>query len=257
MAPRADGRPVAALEVRGLNAGYGRVHVVHDVDLLVPAGSVVALLGANGAGKSTLLRTCAGLLAPWSGRVVVGGRPIRGLRPWKVRRLGVCYVAEGGGIFHDLTVRENLRLGAAEGLDDGSCERIWELFPVLADRQGQRAGSLSGGEKRMLALGRAVLARPRLLLLDEPSLGLAPVVVDLVFVALRRLRDEGLAMVVVEQYVHRALELADFAWVLAKGRVAHAGEAAALGGSPEMLSAYLGAAVGGGWHQVAPEGRTG
>lgn len=240
-------RPAAAslvLEARGIRAGYGQILALDDVYFGVPRGSVVTLLGSNGAGKSTLLRVLAGGLLPWRGQVFFDGEPVTGRRPWDLARLGICTVPEGSGLFHDLTVRENLVLGQRLGTKEpAAIEEAFDLFPVLGRRQRQRAGSLSGGEKRMLALSRAVLTRPRLLLVDEPSLGLAPKVVDEVFDVLRHLNTEaGLSIVLVEQYVSRALDIAHWAWVLTKGRVSYSGEAEGLRDPGVLDRAYLGAA---------------
>lgn len=234
--------PSLVLEARDIRAGYGSVLVLDDVTFGVPRGSTVAVLGANGAGKSSLLAVLSGQLRPWRGRVTFQGRSAIGRRPWDLAREGLCCIPEGGGLFHDLTVRDNLLLAGAGRQGFASVDEVFDLFPVLAERRGQRAGTLSGGEKRMLALSRAVLARPAVLLVDEPSLGLAPIVVEEVFAVLRRLRDETHASVVlVEQYVDRALGLADWAWVLTKGRVTYSGQAAGLAGSATLHAAYLGA----------------
>lgn len=233
------------LEGRGIHAGYGALPALFGVNFGLPAGSVVALLGPNGAGKSTLLRVLAGSLRPWEGSIRMGDAPIAGLAPWDVVRLGICYIPEGGGVFHELSVRDNLALSSRTmGLDRdarAAFDEVFELFPVLRSRQAQHAGSLSGGEKRMLALSRALLTRPRVLLVDEPSLGLAPIVTDEIFQVLERLnRELGMAIVIVEQYVERALAIADYAWVLAKGAVVYSGEAGALKSSGVLSHAYLG-----------------
>lgn len=232
---------VLAIEVRGVRAGYGRVLALDDVTFGLPTGSVVAVLGANGAGKSTLLSVLAGLVKPWDGEVRIAGERIGELRPWDIARLGVCSVPEGGGIFQELSVRDNLLLAATAASSNAESDEVFDLFPILAKRRSQRAGSLSGGEKRMLALSRAVLARPSVLLVDEPSLGLAPIVVDEVFAVLHRLNTErAMSIVVVEQYVDRALELASWAFVLTKGRVTYAGAVHELIGSGALEAAYLG-----------------
>jgi branched-chain amino acid transport system ATP-binding protein len=231
-----------AVEARDIRASYGRVLALDNVTFGLPVGSVVAVLGANGAGKSSLLSVLAGQLQPMNGIVKVHGQRIAGLRPWDVARRGVCCVPEGGGIFQELTVRDNLLLAATAARGRSPVDAAFDLFPVLAQRQGQRAGSMSGGEKRMLALSRAVLAEPSVLLVDEPSLGLAPIVVNEVFRALHRLNAErGMSIVVVEQYVERALDLASWAFVLTKGRVTYAGTVDELRGSGALEAAYLGA----------------
>lgn len=233
-----------ALEARRIRAGYGSVLALDDVTFGLPQGGVVAVLGANGAGKSTLLSVLSGQIQPWDGEVRVDGAPIRGLRSWDVAHRGVCCVPEGGGIFQELTVRENLSLAGTAGRHRPDLGEVLELFPILGKRQHQRAGSLSGGEKRMLALGRAVLARPSVLLVDEPSLGLAPIVVDEVFGVLGRLNSErGMSIVVVEQYVDRALAMASWAFVLTKGRVTYAGSVEELASSGAVEAAYLGASI--------------
>ena len=217
------------LVVEGLRAGYGADgDVLHGVDLAVPEGAVLALLGPNGAGKSTLLRTIAGFLVPRAGAVRLRGHPVDGHDPATIARCGMYLVPERRAVFPNLTVADNLRLSTA------APERQWtddlqaalELFPRLVERRGQVAGTLSGGEQQMLALARAFAARPVLLLLDEPSLGLAPTVVDAVFAAIRRFMAEEIAVILVEQYVERALEVADAVVVLGHGEVTWAGPAA-------------------------------
>lgn len=235
-----------ALEARGVRAGYGHVLALDDVHFGLPAGGVVAVLGANGAGKSTLLSVLSGQIQPWGGSIRVGDRPIRGLQPWDVARLGVCAVPEGGGIFQELSVRDNLRLATTASDDPADLDEAIGLFPVLGRRLGQTAGSLSGGEKRMLALSRAVLARPSLLLVDEPSLGLAPIIVDEVFDVIGRLnRERGMSVVVVEQYVAKAVGIASWAYVLTKGRVTFGGTVEDLEGSGVLEHAYLGTPANG------------
>lgn len=227
----------ALLEVRGLEAGYGPLRVLHGVSLAVPEGGAVAVLGPNGAGKSTLLRTVAGLLRPASGAVRYAGEDVVGLAPSELARRGLCLVPEGRGIFPNLTVRENVDLAGGEP------ERAFELFAVLRERLGQLAGTLSGGEQQMLALSRAIATAPRLLLLDELSLGLAPRVVEALYEAVGGIHERGGTVVLVEQYVERAMDLCDLVVVLAGGRVRFAGEPGELtraGG----LEAYLGEVAG-------------
>ncbi len=234
------------VEVRGVRAGYGGLTALFRVNFGLPEGSVVALLGPNGAGKSTLLRVIAGSLRPREGTVRVCGTDVAGRSPWEVAALGLCHVQEGGGVFQELTVRENLTL--ARDLAPGSSERgslddAFDLFPVLKQRQSQRAGSLSGGEKRMLALSRAVLTRPKVLLVDQPTHGLAPKVKGEIVKVLPKQNPElGVSIVVVEQYVDRALAVADYAWVLTKGVVVFSGQAAEVGASGVLAHAYLGGA---------------
>ena len=228
----------ALLELRGVGARYGAVRVLHDVSLTVGDGEVVAVLGANGAGKTTTLRAVSGTVRR-SGQIVLGVRPI-GRGPETVARQGVAHVPEGRGTFADLTVRENLRLGAYT-TRNGDFRRAYSIFPWLEERSGQRAGTLSGGEQQMLALGRALMGRPRLLLLDEPSLGLAPRVVRELFAVVRRLNDEeGLAVLVVEQNATVALDAAGRAYVLEAGRVALEGPSGELRENESVRRSYLG-----------------
>jgi branched-chain amino acid transport system ATP-binding protein len=230
------------LAVEGVRAGYGQGDVLHGVDLAVDAGSVLAVLGPNGAGKSTLLKVVAGLLRPSSGQVRLGGRDVVGAPPSELARCGLYWLPEGRAVFPSLTVTENLRLASARPETGGdSHDAVFAAFPRLAERRHQAAGTMSGGEQRMLALARAFLAEPIVLLLDEPSLGLAPRVVDEVFAGIAGFRDNGTAVVLVEQYVHRSLELADRAMVLDRGTVAFAGAASGLD-ADEVGRRYLGAA---------------
>ncbi|MEV0616539.1 ABC transporter ATP-binding protein [Nonomuraea sp. NPDC050404] len=208
------------LTVRGLRAGYAGTTVLDGVDLSVPEGAVVALLGRNGAGKSTLVHAVMGLLKPYSGSVTIGGRDLAGAPAHTVARAGVAIVPQGRRVFAPLTVAETLRLAAGRG---GSVERMYELMPALAERRDHRGDELSGGEQQMLAIGRALVRAPRLLLLDEPSDGLAPAVVDQVAGLLEGLRGEGLAILLVEQDLHLAFRLADEVTVMRKGRIVHRG----------------------------------
>lgn len=231
----------AVLDVRGLTVAYDGQAALREVDLAVPPGAMVGILGANGAGKSTLLRAVAGLVAPASGEVRLRGERIDGRAAHEVARLGVRLVPEGRGIFPALTVRDNLRL--ALGGDLAARDRVLARFPVLADRAGQIAGTLSGGEQQMLALAPAVGFEPSVLLVDEPSLGLAPKLVATVEETLRDLHaSSGGAIVLVEQYAAPVLRLADLIYVLARGRVAWAGEPAELRGSGVLAETYLGPA---------------
>jgi branched-chain amino acid transport system ATP-binding protein len=221
------------LEVDGLCAGYGRAAVLHEVQLRVEPATITAVLGANGAGKTTLLRTLSGLVRPTAGRVRLGGRDLAGVPVEKLVTLGLAHVPEGRGVIGELTVEENLRLGGlwrtgAAGRRDtaASIDEVYGLFEPLARRRSHQGHQLSGGERQMLALGRALVARPRFLLLDEPSLGLAPVVAASIMALLRRLRDTtGLAVLLVEQNVHSALAIADDAVVVNLGRVVARGSA--------------------------------
>ena len=224
---------------------YGPVAAVRGVSLAVRAGEVVALLGANGAGKSTLLRTISGLIRPRAGRVHLAGRAIDRLAPSRIVRLGIAHAPEGRRVFGSLSVADNLRLGAAARRERAGLveerERLLDLFPILRERLRQAAGTLSGGEQQMLALARALMAKPRLLLLDEPSLGLAPLIVRAIFDALADLKRVGVTMLLVEQNVAAALELADRAYVLRTGEIRLEGASAELRADPERIAhAYLG-----------------
>jgi branched-chain amino acid transport system ATP-binding protein len=235
----------ALLQVEGLTAGYGAAPVLHDVDLAVQPGQIVAVLGANGAGKTTLLRTLSGLLRPTGGRVVFDGLDLRGVRVERMVRLGIAHVPEGRGVVTELTVDENLRLGGLWRRDRAdvrlALDEVYQLFPPLAQRRDRPGHQLSGGERQMLALGRALVGRPRLLLLDEPSLGLAPKVTGQIMALLRDLRDRtGLAVLLVEQNVRSALSIADDGVVLSLGRVATRDTAAVLRDDADLRHAYLG-----------------
>jgi branched-chain amino acid transport system ATP-binding protein len=228
------------LELSTVVTSYGAVRALSGVDLSVPEGSLTAVLGANGAGKTTLLRTVSGLVRPVAGSVEFDGRDITGLAPDRIARLGLGHVPEHGGVITELTVRENLRLG---GLwrRASSLEFVLSLFPPLESRLGSQASTLSGGERQMLAIGRALMGRPRLLLLDEPSLGLAPMVTAAIMRVLRDLRsDAGLTVLLVEQNARSALSVAEHAYVLTLGRVTSSGPAADLLADPHLQEAYLG-----------------
>jgi len=227
------------LELRRISAGYGSQTVLRDVDLTVPDRSVVALLGPNGAGKTTLLKVAAGLLRASAGQLLLDGQDATGWPPHRLSQDGLCYVPEGRGIFRELSVRENLRLQAPPGIDREAVEMATEAFPVLGRRLGQRAGTLSGGEQQMLALAHAWLSKPKLVLVDEVSLGLAPKLVDQIFDYLRQITDQGVALLLVEQYVSRALDLADYVYILKKGRIQLVAEPAQLN-DEDILASYLG-----------------
>ena len=211
-----------ALDVAGLSAGYGKVEVLHGVDLVVPEGAVVSLVGGNGAGKSTLLGAVAGTVRRTRGSIDVGGNRLRRQSTYEIARLGVCHIPEGRGIFPSLTVEENLVIQALGG--DGNYERALQYFPRLGERLHQPAGTLSGGEQQMLAISRALVTQPKVLLLDEISMGLAPVVVSQLFETVEDLARQGTSILLVEQYLTYALRLAEIVYVLAKGRVAFVGE---------------------------------
>jgi len=232
------------LEVKGLHGGYGNVQVLHGIDLTVARGEIVAILGANGAGKSTTLRVLSGLLKSSAGSITLDGKQVEQLPPHRLVKLGITHVPEGRRIFGTLTVRENLDLGAFSRDDRDRVEetraRVLGLFPVLGNRSGQMGGTLSGGEQQMLAIGRALMARPKLLLLDEPSLGLAPLLVKAIFRTLREIRDAGVTILLVEQNARAALRLADRGYVMETGRIALAGASGRLLENPEVQKAYLG-----------------
>jgi branched-chain amino acid transport system ATP-binding protein len=215
----------AVLELSGIWAGYGETTVLRGVDLTVPASSVVAVLGPNGAGKSTLLRVASGLLSPRQGRRLVSGEDTTGERPSRLVGRGVCHIPDPRGIFRSLTVAENLTLQAPKGRAADSIERAVEVFPRLGERLQQRSGTLSGGEQQMLAVARAYVQNPSVVLLDEVSTGLAPKVVDEIFSFLERLAAEGTALLLVEQFVHRALAIADRVSVLDRGVIRLSGNA--------------------------------
>jgi branched-chain amino acid transport system ATP-binding protein len=235
----------ALLEVTGLTAGYAGVPVLHAVDLRVRAGTICAVLGANGAGKTTLLRTLSGLVRPTAGQIVFDGAALGDVPVEHLVRRGLAHVPEGRGVIAELTVDENLRLGGLWRGDRSALRRamaeVYDLFEPLAARRGYLGHQLSGGERQMLALGRALVGRPRLLLLDEPSLGLAPRVVAQIMGLLRRLRTEtGLTVLLVEQNVRGALSVADDGVVMSLGRVVVSADAARLAGDAELRHAYLG-----------------
>jgi branched-chain amino acid transport system ATP-binding protein len=237
---------MALLSIESLSVHYGAIQALHGVSIVVEPGEIVTLIGANGAGKSTTLRAVSGLVKPSGGSVTFDGRPLAGLAPHKILRLGLAQVPEGRGIFPNLTVDENLDLGAfartVRREIEGDRERVFALFPRLKERLGQRSGTLSGGEQQMLAIGRALLARPRLLLLDEPSLGLAPQLVQTIFKIIREINASGTTIFLVEQNAHMALRVAHRAYVLEVGHVVMEGEAAKLAASDEVKKAYLGIA---------------
>jgi branched-chain amino acid transport system ATP-binding protein len=231
------------LAVSDIHAGYGRVEVLKGVSLQVPKGSVVALLGANGAGKSTTLRVISGLLRPTSGQVTFEGEPIAGLRPDKIVRRGLGMVPEARELFLEMTVEENLEMGGFSRRDEGlqaDIEAVFHMFPRLRERRQQRAGTLSGGEQQMLAISRALVARPRLLLLDEPSLGLAPAVVDEIFERIEAINREGTTILLVEQNARLALDVADRGYVMETGRVVLSGTAPDLADNALVQESYLG-----------------
>lgn len=234
------------LSMSDVTAGYGKAQVLKDVSLEVAEREIVALVGANGAGKTTTLRCIAGMVEPWKGSVHLNGRPLKGLPPYQIVEMGVSYCPEGRAIFANLTVYENLRVGGylvrqPERLK-ARLDRVYGLFPQLYERRGQLAGSLSGGEQQMLAIGRALMTSPALLLLDEPSLGLAPILVDTIYATLLEVNAAGTAILLVEQNVTLALEVAARAYVLEKGQVRLQGPSAELQDNDYVRASYLGMA---------------
>jgi branched-chain amino acid transport system ATP-binding protein len=237
-----SGEPSAdwMLEATDLVAGYGETTVLRGVTLRIPRGGVVALLGPNGAGKTTLLRAISGLIKPANGTVLLDGNDVTGRSADYMSRAGLCHLPEGRGIFPSLTVRENLVLMSPRGRETPSIEQAVESFPVLGARLSQLAGSLSGGEQQMLALVRSFVTNPKVVAVDEASLGLAPLVVEQIFFALQQIVEGGAALLLVEQYVTRALQLADTAYVLNRGQVTYSGSADELGDG-DVFQRYLGA----------------
>ena len=237
---------MSLLEIEDLEVRYGASQALRGVSVSVTEGEVVTLIGANGAGKSTTLRAVSGLLRPSAGRIRFAGRVISGLAPDEIVRAGIAHAPEGRGIFGTLSVRENLLLGAfsrsgrQEARED--LDRMMARFPILKERAGQSAGTLSGGEQQMLSVARALMARPKLLLLDEPSLGLAPQVVQKIFAIIREIRREGVTILLVEQNAHMALKVADRGYVLETGEIRMSADARALAASDEVRKAYLGVA---------------
>jgi branched-chain amino acid transport system ATP-binding protein len=237
------------LQVENLHAGYGTSEVLTGMTLNVKQGTVVALIGANGAGKTTTMRAISGMIKPVSGHVLLGGQAVQGLSASRIAKLGLAHSPEGRKVFGPLSVEDNLLLGAynhlpkffgfrgraAEGL-----EKVYALFPRLKERRQQAAGTLSGGEQQMLAIGRALMANPKVILLDEPSMGLAPVIVQEVFNIIRRLKESGVTLLLVEQFAKSALEVADYAYVMERGHIAVEGTPAQLHQNERVIAAYLG-----------------
>ncbi len=230
------------LRIEDLEAGYGAIVALRGVTLEVRAGEIVTLIGSNGAGKSTLLRSVSGLVRPRSGRILLDGEDIGSARPDQIVRLGVCHVPEGRRIFANLSVLENLQMGGyvRRGSSAETLEQVLSLFPRLRERLKQAGGTLSGGEQQMLAIGRALMAQPRLLLLDEPSLGLAPRLVQQIFEIIQTIHAAGTTVVLVEQNAHQALRIASRAYVLETGSLVLEGSAAELAADPRVRRAYLG-----------------
>ncbi|MEY2571464.1 MAG: branched-chain amino acid transport system ATP-binding protein [Acidimicrobiaceae bacterium] len=227
------------LELKNVKAAYGRIEVLHGVDLSVPVGSVVALLGPNGGGKTTTLKVIAGQMVPTGGCVHIAGRHVNGASPDALARVGVCTIPEGRGIFPNLTVKENLRMATYAGRPFAEVESIaYERFPRLGERRGQLAGTMSGGEQQMLALARGLAVNPSLLLLDELSMGLAPIIVEQLYEIVAQVATTGVSILVVEQFARTVLGVADYAAIMLHGRVVSIGQPADL--EDELSSAYLG-----------------
>jgi branched-chain amino acid transport system ATP-binding protein len=233
------------LELKNLEVSYGAINALHSISLSVKAGSIVTLIGANGAGKTTTLKTISGLLKPRAGEILYDGKNISALPPHQIVQLGLSHVPEGRMIFANLTVLENLRMGAYLQRDKAAIRRelefVFATFPRLKEREQQIAGTLSGGEQQMLAIGRALMSKPKLLLLDEPSLGLAPLLVKTIFEKIVDInRQQGLTILLVEQNANLALEISHFAYVLETGKIVLSGDSVALRQNPQVKSAYLG-----------------
>ncbi len=228
-----------ALSMKGITSGYGTTTIVRNIDLTIEAGSVTALLGPNGAGKSTLLKTMSGLIRPMSGSVMIDGHDVSSLAPNKRANLGLCHIPEGRGIFPSMTVKENLELQAKPGEQSIAIEKGIAAFPILGERLMQRAGTMSGGQQQMLSMARAYTQNPRVILVDEGSLGLAPIVVDEIFSFLAGVAAAGAALLIVDQFVARALALATSAYVMTRGEIVFAGTSAELQRS-DVFERYLG-----------------
>jgi len=234
---------MSMLSIAGLRAGYGKIEVLHEVALTIEQGQIVTLIGANGAGKTTLLKTISGLIRPAGGTIDFEGESIVRRPPHRIVARGLSHVPEGRAILKRMTVLDNLRMGAYvrnDGEIGRDIDAVFARFPVLAERRDQMAGTLSGGEQQMLAIGRALVARPRLLLLDEPSLGLAPKFVTRIFLTLRELRQEGKTILLVEQNARQALQVADRGYVMERGRIVLTGSGQELLNTPEVRQTYLG-----------------
>ena len=231
------------LSIHNLRSGYGRIEVLHGVTISIEEGQIVSLIGSNGAGKTTLLKTVSGLIRPHAGVIEFDGNDIIGMPAHKIASCGISHVPEGRAILKRMTVIDNLRMGAyvrGDSKIDSDIARVLQRFPALSERRDRMASTLSGGEQQMLAMGRALLAHPRLLLLDEPSLGLAPRFVTLIFRTLRELKAEGKTILLVEQNARKALQAADRAYVMERGRIAFSGTGQELSNMPEVQRAYLG-----------------
>jgi branched-chain amino acid transport system ATP-binding protein len=240
------------LSIQNLQAAYGKVQVLHGISLDVPKGKLVTLIGSNGAGKTTTMRAISGMIKPKSGTVTLGGKDITGLESHKIARAGLAHSPEGRRVFGNMSVTDNLLLGAfprftgsrPKGDIKIDLEQALELFPRLKERRTQLAGTLSGGEQQMLAMARAIMLKPEVVLLDEPSMGLAPILVEEVFRIILRLKSEGVTMLLVEQFAAAALNVADYGYVLENGRISVHGPAESLKNDPKVVAAYLGGGQG-------------
>jgi branched-chain amino acid transport system ATP-binding protein len=236
------------LSIKNLEAGYGKVKVLHGISMEVPKAKVVTLIGSNGAGKTTTMRALSGMIKPTAGEITLSGKRIDGLESYRISRLGIAHSPEGRRVFPTLTVADNLMLGAFPRLTgsrprgdvQADLSRAMDLFPRLKERREQLAGTLSGGEQQMLAMARAVMLNPDLVLLDEPSMGLAPILVEEVFRIISRLKEQGVTMLLVEQFAAAALNVADYGYVLENGRISVHGTADKLKHDPAVVAAYLG-----------------
>jgi branched-chain amino acid transport system ATP-binding protein len=238
----AEGTSGALLELKGLRVSYGAIEAIKGIDLTVAEGEIVALLGGNGAGKTTTLRTISGMLQPRAGEVRLRGERIDGIKSHELVQFGIGHVPEGRRVFATMSVRENLEMGAYrfKSVDSADMDRVYTLFPRLAERRSQQAGTLSGGEQQMLAIGRALMGRPELLLLDEPSMGLAPLIVQQIFEIIHEINEQGTTVLLVEQNATQALGLANRGYVLETGSVAMSGPAQELLADSRIRAAYLG-----------------
>ncbi len=236
------------LSIKNLEAGYGKVKVLHGISIDVPNGQVITLIGSNGAGKTTTMRAVTGMIKPTAGEITLSGKRIDGSDSYTIARLGLAHSPEGRRVFSTMTVTDNLLLGAfprltgsrPKGDVKGDLDRAMDLFPRLKERRNQLAGTLSGGEQQMLAMARAVMLNPEIVLLDEPSMGLAPILVEEVFKIISRLKSEGVTMLLVEQFAAAALNVADYGYVLENGRITAHGPADKLKNDPAVIAAYLG-----------------
>ena len=234
----------AILEVKNLVVDYGIIRALKGIDMSIPKGKIVVVLGANGAGKTTTLRTLSGVVKAADGQILFEGQDIKNKEPYKIAKRGISQSPEGRLVLANLTTEENLKVGAvtlkSKAQMNESFERVYSLFPILEERKNQQATTLSGGEQQMLAIGRAMMMRPRMMLLDEPSLGLAPLIIKSIFEAIKKIAAEGVTILMVEQNARQSLLIADYAYVLELGKIKTQGEAAALLEDEELIAAYLG-----------------